>query len=169
MWKAVVAGIAVLGAGWFAMQGATGRGARWDEKRDNVQLAPTGDPALERARAKARSGLDGFLARADRPGPQDRNFGVKIALKGDGHVEHVWIASFRRQGDGFVGRLDNEPRFVKSYKSGQTLTFARGEIEDWMYRDGSVMRGNFTACALLANKPADRERAEKQFGLRCEA
>jgi uncharacterized protein YegJ (DUF2314 family) len=43
------------------------------------------------------------------------------------------------------------------------------EIVDWLYQDGSTMRGNFTACVLLRREPrAEAENFMKQIGLRCD-
>jgi uncharacterized protein YegJ (DUF2314 family) len=51
------------------------------------------------------------------------------------------------------------------------MTFARGEIHDWMYYDDANrrMKGNFTACALLTReKPEDAEKMKRTYGLVCD-
>ena len=48
------------------------------------------------------------------------------------------------------------------------MVFSRADIVDWMYVKGSTMYGNYTACALLAGRPA-AEAAEfrNAYGLKC--
>ena len=150
---------AVVGAGSGITEAA---------RRDAVSLVATGDPAMEAARAKARAGVDGFLALAARPPAGTGKFAVKLAVRDGAQVEYFWISGFAPKGDGFVGRLDNTPRMVKTVKQGQTMSFRRDDIVDWMYVERGAMKGNFTACALLTQEPA-AERADymRRTGLVC--
>ena len=49
---------------------------------------------------------------------------------------------------------------------GDTVTFIKNEIVDWMYMDGETMMGNYSARAILkAAMPQDREAFKRRFGL----
>lgn len=138
-------------------------------KRDELFHAKEGDPAMERAFAKARETLDGFLKAASDRAPGADGFAVKIALREGSQTEFVWISPFRVEGDKFAGRLNNTPRLVTSYRSGQEVSFARAQIADWLYIENGRMKGNFTACPLLAKSPpAEQEAFKKRFGLSCD-
>jgi len=54
-------------------------------------------------------------------------------------------------------------------KLGQTITFAQSDIVDWLYIENGMMRGNYTACALLISAPKNEaEEFKKTFGLSCD-
>jgi uncharacterized protein YegJ (DUF2314 family) len=51
-------------------------------------------------------------------------------------------------------------------KRGDTVSFVRNEIVDWMYMDEGAMKGNFSARAILKSaKPRDRQAFMRRFGL----
>ncbi len=54
-------------------------------------------------------------------------------------------------------------------KLGQTIAFKQSDIVDWMYMNGRIMKGNYTACALLKSA-SEREIEEfrERFGLDCD-
>jgi uncharacterized protein YegJ (DUF2314 family) len=137
-------------------------------RRDEVARVRTGDPAMAAAIEQARAGLDGFFAIADNPGANRRNFSVKVAVPTrDGH-EYLWIRPFERNGDQFVGRVNNTPRNIANLKSGDRIAFQRKDIADWLYLEGDSMKGNYTACALLRNEPPEQRASfRRQYGLAC--
>jgi uncharacterized protein YegJ (DUF2314 family) len=47
---------------------------------------------------------------------------------------------------------------------GDTVTFIKNEIVDWMYMDAGTMKGNYSARAQI-DTAADREAFKRQFGL----
>ena len=54
-------------------------------------------------------------------------------------------------------------------KMGQSITFAQSDIVDWLYIENGMMRGNYTACALLKSAPKNEaEEFKKTFGLNCD-
>jgi uncharacterized protein YegJ (DUF2314 family) len=138
--------------------------------KNNVVNVRTGDGAIAAARAEAQATLDGFLQRARSPNANQDKFAVKIGVGGtSGPKEFVWLTRFRLDGDVGTGTLDNVPSHTPEFKVGQAVTFRRGEVTDWMYRDGKSLKGNFTGCAILATAPDAAER-NKQFlkvGLDC--
>ena len=139
-------------------------------ERDELFLVPNEDPTMAAAMRKARATLKDFLAQSRAPGPKMQGFAVKVAVREGSTGEYFWITPFEQQGDRFAGAINNTPRAVRSVKSGQKITFSESEISDWMYMDNGKMKGNFTACALLAREPkAQVEAFKKRFGLDCGA
>ena len=138
-------------------------------KRDDAVTVPRNDPAMEKAFERARSGLEQFLKRAKNLGSDEDGFSVKIPVRYGGHTEYFWITPFEEDRGQLKGRISNAPRLVNNVKKGQTVAFSRADIVDWMYLKGSTMYGNYTACALLAGRPA-AEAAEfkRMYGLDCQ-
>ncbi len=124
------------------------------------------DPIMSAAMQSARESLPGFLALARHPGPTMERFAVKIALLGDGGPEFFWIYPFAYVGDRFIGQIGNTPLTLAGPKKGDTITFGKRDIVDWMYMDAGVMRGNYSARAILkAALPRDRAAFKRRFGL----
>ena len=160
---------ALLAFGVLAAFAAAAQTPLEKAKRDELFWSKRGDPEMARAIRKARETLDAFLAVADAPPENTRAHAVKIALRRNDQTEFVWIAPFTRTGDRFVGRLNNTPRQVLTHRKGDELPFHRDEIVDWTYYEGNRMRGNFTACPLIAKSPpAEQEAFKKSFGLSCD-
>jgi len=124
------------------------------------------DPVMSAAMQSARESLPGFLALARRPEPAMERFAVKIALLGDGGPEFFWIYPFAFVGDRFIGQINNTPLTLAGPKKGDTVTFGKHDIVDWMYVDAGVMKGNYSARAILkAALPLDRAAFNRRFGL----
>ena len=138
-------------------------------KRDQVALVEKDDPDMAAARRRARETLPEFLALARAPRPTATNLAVKIAIPAGDDDEYFWVSQFAPRGDKYGGTINNTPRAAKQVKLGQIVEFSEAEIVDWLYMEGSKMRGNFTACALLKREPADQVVAmKKQYGLSCD-
>jgi uncharacterized protein YegJ (DUF2314 family) len=124
------------------------------------------DPLMSAATQSARESLPDFLAIAKRPGPGMDQFAVKIALLGDGGPEFFWIYPFAHVGDRFIGQINNTPLTPVGPKKGDTITFGRHDIVDWMYLDAGVMKGNYSARAILKTAlPRDRAAFKRRLGL----
>lgn len=54
---------------------------------------------------------------------------VKIAVKDDELVEHMWFIILSVDGDKIVGQLDNEPVLVTNISYGDTYGFAYKNVE----------------------------------------
>jgi hypothetical protein len=95
-----------------------------------------------------------------------------------------WVASRSRSPSpqpmvrsfsGFILRACRRPihranqqqlRSVVNLKMGDTVSFVKNEIVDWMYMDAGWMRGNYSAHAILKSaRPEDREAFKRRFGL----
>jgi uncharacterized protein YegJ (DUF2314 family) len=119
--------------------------------------------------AKARAGLDGFLARADHPAGNQRDFSIKVKVPLGVADERAQPQILRIGGDGFIGRIVNIPRNIANLKYGDRLAFERNDIADWSYKQNDRVIGNFTACVLIAREPADQRAAFRaRYGIDCE-
>lgn len=148
---------------------AQGRTAR--AKADEAG-PPKIDPVMELAFSRARASLDQFLDLARLPPSYLRGFALKVSITEEPDiVEYFWINDFTQNGDSFSGKINNRPVLVKRVRSGRVHQFQRSDIVDWTYIDTQTrtVHGNFTACALLAKKPADLAAELRQkFGLICD-
>jgi uncharacterized protein YegJ (DUF2314 family) len=140
-------------------------------KNDELAFVPKNDPAMARAFDKARATLDQFL-RLLRDAPlQVQSPAVKVGIADGDQTEFFWIAKLEQNGERFSGLITNQPRLVKTVRTGQRYEFARSQIVDWMYVDArsNKMMGNYTACALLTREPPDQAAAfKRQYGLDCD-
>jgi uncharacterized protein YegJ (DUF2314 family) len=128
-------------------------------------------PAMKKAFAKARDGLDGFLKLAAEKPPELARFAVKVGISEGKETEYFWITDFAQSGERFSGKIGNTPQLVKSVRLDQTYEFNKQQVVDWLYLDRPrrKMVGNFTYCALLTNEPAAMaEAARKRFNLDCD-
>jgi uncharacterized protein YegJ (DUF2314 family) len=157
----------ILGAARAATApSADGQSVVQKAKRDELVHLALNDSIMAAAIKSARDSLPGFLALAKRPAPEMKGFAVKIALLGDGGPEFFWIHPFAHVGTQFIGQIGNMPRTVEGLKMGDTITFTRRDIVDWMYMDAGKMRGNYSARAILRTAlPQDRAAFKRRFGL----
>jgi uncharacterized protein YegJ (DUF2314 family) len=124
------------------------------------------DHIMSAAIQNARESLPGFLALSQRQGPTMERFAVKIALLGNGGPEFFWIYPFAYVGDLFIGQIANTPLTVAGRKKGDTIAFGKHDIVDWMYLDAGVVKGNYSARAILKSAlPRDRAAFKRRFGL----
>lgn len=138
-------------------------------REDQVIVVDSGDPAMNKAFARAQGSLDGFLEDALAPAPRNTGHAVKVRITDNKNTEYFWVGDLQRRGTGFRGRLDNIPRLVKHVREGQQIGFTRKDIVDWLYIDPSGrMRGSFTTCVLLAKeKPEEARALAAQLRLAC--
>jgi uncharacterized protein YegJ (DUF2314 family) len=149
-----------------AAQLSDGQSVVQKAERDELVYLALNDSVMAATIQNARDSLPGFLALAKRPAPEMKGFAVKIALLGDGGPEFFWIHPFAHVGTRFIGQIGNMPRTVDGLKMGDTITFTRCNIVDWMYMDAGIMRGNYSARATLRTAlPQDRAAFRRRFGL----
>lgn len=139
-------------------------------KNDGTVEVSDEDPAMQKAMARARAGLDGFLKKAGSPPSDTGEYSVKVRVSEGDSLEYLWISNLKGEGDLWSGRIDNQP-VVRSLKKGQTYSFAKTEIVDWTYVDRGRKKvvGNFTTCALLTKESPDvAQKIQKHYGLECD-
>jgi uncharacterized protein YegJ (DUF2314 family) len=158
----------ILGAARVASLAAhtlAGTSVAQKSERDELVFPALNDPIMAAAILGARDSLAGFLALAKRPAPMMEGFAVKIALLGVGGPAFFWIHPFAHIGDQFIGQIASTPRSAEGLKTGETITFTRGDIVDWMYMDAGTMVGNYSARAILRSAlPQDRKAFQRRFG-----
>ena len=113
----------------------------------------TTDPGMLAAIAKARATLDDFLALAEAPMPDTKNFKLKVRFREGKNLEYFWIIPFKRVDDGFEGLLGNKPEVLKNLDYEQIVHFSRADVVDWGYlRDGRQV-GSYTVCETFKRMP----------------
>jgi uncharacterized protein YegJ (DUF2314 family) len=138
--------------------------------RDETATVADTDPVMAAAMRKAQATLAEFLKLSAAPRSGTDAFSVKVAVREGERAEYFWITPFTDRGEKLSGEINNTPRIVHSVKLGQTITFARSDIVDWMYIENGKMKGNYTACALLKSAPAsEADEFKKHFGLDCDS
>jgi uncharacterized protein YegJ (DUF2314 family) len=139
-------------------------------KNDGTVEVSDEDPAMQKAMARARAGLEGFLKKAGSPPSDTGQYSVKVRVSEGESLEYLWISDLKGQGDLWSGRIENVP-VVRSLKKGQAYSFAKTEIVDWTYVDKGRKKviGNFTTCALLTKEaPEVAQDIQKKYGLECD-
>ena len=111
--------------------------------------------AMRQAAEKAQATLDDFLVKAKQLPAGTKAYAVKVGIQEGRDTEYFWVHEFSWSDGTFMGRINDEPRLVKSIKPGQIYKFSRSDIVDWTYIDEKSGRtfGNFTACALSSKEP----------------
>ena len=154
---------------------------RLHAQSDHSIDVPTGDPMMVAAFAKARASLDDFLTKLSHPPLGTSGYSVKVGIKDgptpggfsishpeEGNNEFFWIVNVRSSSAGFLGEIGNAPDRIKNVRNGQTISFRRGDIADWMYFESGKMKGNYTACPALMHGPREElEMMRKRYGLEC--
>jgi len=107
------------------------------------------EASLAEAIEYARDALPGFLALARHPSPTMQRFSVRAAVPANAATELLWIHPFAQVGEHFIGQIANTWRLKKGMKIGDTIAFTRDDIVDWMYVDAGIVRGNYSARAIL--------------------
>lgn len=119
------------------------------------------DKKMIQAFDKAKNSLDIILDRYRKRLIQKLYLKVKIT---DGNqVEYVWLGSIRYSHGKFIGRVDNDPETVAVVQIGQTFSFDKDEIFDWMYMKNDKMFGNYTLRAIINRIPPDESKYYKSI------
>ena len=126
--------------------------------------------AMRQAAEKAQATLDDFLSKAMQLPAGTKSYAVKVAIQEGRDTEYFWVNEFSWSDGTFTGRINDEPRLVKSIKPGQIYKFSRLDIVDWTYFDEKSGRtfGNFTACAVSSkNSRAEAYEFKRRDDLDC--
>lgn len=140
-------------------------------EKDQMFNVPGEEPAMRQAMERAQATLDDFLIRAKHPAEGTSAYALKVAIREGRDTEYFWVNEFSWSDGSFTGRINNEPRLVKSVKLGELYKFTRSQIVDWTYIDEKSGRtlGNFTACARLSMEPpTPADEFERRRGLACQ-
>lgn len=131
--------------------------AKVTEKKQPL-LVQISDDDLEMggAIAEARRTVDRFIAALKNPRPNQKAFSVKVAVQDREETEHLWLVPVRYENGSFVGRVDNEPQYVKTVRFGDEITVAKDQISDWIYAEDGKMMGGYTARVLSSSSDAQK-------------
>lgn len=114
-----------------------------------VVRVPTGDEEMKCAIERARKELPSVLARFVSGELNDCLFTVKVAVREQNVVEHVWLSVTTFDGNQFSGILDSDLKDLKQVSKGDRITAGMEDVTDWGYvRDGKMF-GNYTLRVLL--------------------
>ena len=117
---------------------------------ETIQFADD-DAAMNAAIAEARATLDGFLALYESGQIDREGAALKVAVPTTEGLccEHLWMASFSREGDVFRAVVANEPADVNYLQLGQPYQFTRENISDWNYNADGKIHGAYTLRVML--------------------
>lgn len=122
------------------------------QTQDRVINVAPGDPQMNAAIARAKSGLPVFFGHVVSPGPGETSFLVKYDVIPESGVEFVWAEIISHRGGQTVARLVNEPA-DRRFKFGQQVTLNDDQVIDWSYRHAGVTVGSHTTRVLLSRMP----------------
>ncbi|MDF1669184.1 MAG: DUF2314 domain-containing protein [Roseovarius sp.] len=116
------------------------------------------DPIKDAAVALARKTLPKFLRNTLHGHEQSidgASLKVEVAIHAD-LSEIIWVLPFARaRGGGFVGVLANEPVHMSGYSAGDTIRFARRDIQDWSLMRDDQLYGNYVTRIMLPHLDAE--------------
>jgi len=119
---------------------------------DPVINVEDSDQAMNAAISTARQTFPQFLANWQTK-PNDGasiKFGVPAS---DGSLEHIWFEPTNITETEITGVCGNDPAQVPGLKLGDTRTFKRSELSDWMILDGTKCYGGYTIQVLVKMEP----------------
>jgi uncharacterized protein YegJ (DUF2314 family) len=89
-------------------------------------------------------------------------FRILVEVRQGTKREQFWLSKVRREGVGYVGRLETIPQQLSSVHLGQDLHVQSTDVLDWTYQDGATrtIYGHFNTCAEFKVLPTE-EAAEQ--------
>lgn len=109
-------------------------------------------PELVAARLSALSSLDHFQQMLE-TSEQAKEFAVSVRVFTErGGYESVWLENVRFPDRGTVaGTISHDTlnRLKGGLSKGSYVVSSRQDVDDWSYRDGGRLRGNFSLRALM--------------------
>lgn len=133
----VIAGTVFLRQGWAWLRNIV---------RLDVMPVDTGDPLVAEAQQRAQASIETLWRHL---AESRHDCFVKFPLRAEsGHVEHIWGVVHRREGDGVVVSLVNQPVEIPAEGRDRRVVALR-DIEDWqvMISDQEI-RGGYSIAAM---------------------
>jgi uncharacterized protein YegJ (DUF2314 family) len=115
------------------------------------------DPKMLAATAEARKTWPEFV-KAFRNKPENsESFAAKFPFDAPDQKEFMWVEVVSINGDTVVGRLGNDPVWVKDLKIGDEVKMKISELSDWMYlKDGEIV-GGYTVKVLMEKQKQEAD------------
>jgi uncharacterized protein YegJ (DUF2314 family) len=121
------------------------------------------DPQMDRAVENAQKTLAFFMAAVRAKKNGDTAFEIKKGFVDGDKVEHLWIKVASFDGKNFHGKIDNQPIDVNNAHSGQRVTVAPPDVDDWMFLKDGKLIGAYTTRVLYARlSPEEKAQYDKQ-------
>lgn len=117
--------------------------------RTNLAHLPEGHPEMAEAFAQARAPLPDFRRLLAAPGPGMEHFAIKARFPTGCGTEHIWVDALEVRGDGFTGKLANDPEDLPGLALGSVVDVPADRISDWGYAENGVYRGHFTTKVIM--------------------
>lgn len=113
-------------------------------------VGASGDDAeMIAATAEARRTWPEFVQAFARKPKNSESFSAKFPFDAPDQKEFMWVEVISINGDTVVGRLGNDPVWVKDLKLGDEVKMKVSELSDWMYlKDGEIV-GGYTVKVLM--------------------
>lgn len=136
--------------------------------RDSIASVQDDDPEMKAATAKARSTLPEFEKLLASPPPAQTYIAIKAAFEhGDNDSEHMWLNQIIVTADGYHGRLENEPQYVRSLEIGQLVFVRRDRVSDWLAIHDGVLVGGYTMRVIRSRlSPEEQRQFDEMTGYR---
>ena len=114
------------------------------------------DPKMLAATAEARKTWPDFV-KAFRNKPENsESFSAKFPFDAPDQKEFMWVEVVSINGDTVVGRLGNDPVWVKDLKLGDEVKMKVSQLSDWMYlKDGEIV-GGYTVKVLMEKQQQEK-------------
>ncbi len=128
------------------------------ENEPTIYGVESEDKEMNAAITKANETLNDFNASLTNPKAQ--NQALKVEFTNSSGTEHMWIGNVVFKDGKYSGILNNDPEYVKEYKSGDKIDIDPSKISDWMYLENGKLYGGYTI-KVLRNRMSEEER--KQF------
>jgi uncharacterized protein YegJ (DUF2314 family) len=140
-----------------AMKGEDSLKALRNSSNAAVIGASGDDPEMMAATAEAKKTWPEFV-KAFRNKPENsENFAAKFPFDAPDQKEFMWVEVVSINGDTVVGRLGNDPVWVKDLKLGDEVKMKVSQLSDWMYvKDGEIV-GGYTVKVLMDKQKQKNE------------
>jgi uncharacterized protein YegJ (DUF2314 family) len=117
------------------------------------------DEVMNTAIQYAKESLPLFIAELIQPKPTQTYFSIKamIPYGVGGSTEHIWLEDVTYSGSTFMGKLANEPVYVKGFHLHDQISIKPEFVSDWMIIDSGRLLGGFTLLVLLKNMTPDKK------------
>ena len=130
---------------------------------DKAVMVANDDADMNAAIKRAHDTLGLFWKTHDNPKANQDGFALKVRITDENGPEHFWLLDIKRNGDKITGRIDNNPERVKNVKIGQTWTFTKEDVSDWMYRQDGKIHGGFSIRVLLKMAPPEQAKGIREM------
>ncbi|MBW1656631.1 YegJ family protein [Flavobacterium quisquiliarum] len=128
------------------------------ENEPPIYSVESQDEEMNAAILKANETLDDF--NSGLINPKAESHALKVKFTNSSGTEHMWVGNIVFKDGKYSGILNNEPEYVKEYRSGDQIEVDPSKISDWMYIENGKLFGGYTI-KVLRNRMSEEER--KQF------